>query len=478
MFTTSFFLIYLIIVILLYFLVRREWRVHLLSVSGILYCFYLDTYAGIVLILSSLFTYLAGHELAKFREKNKLTACKLLTGLSVFIHSFTIFFYKFVLYLWERMGLVSESPPSFLEFFVIPIGLSFYTFQAISYILDIYHQKYTPKESLSEFLLYMSFFPKFISGPIERPSEFFSQLKSLQNIIFWQTGRLSTSFTYILYGYFLKIVIADRVSVTVNRLFEYPQGYDSFWLSLGIILYTIQIYTDFAGYSYIAYGISGIFGIKLDPNFKTPYFALSISDFWRRWHISLSSWLRDYFYIPLGGNRKGKTRKSFNTLLVFLVCGLWHGTGLSFVIWGLLHGFYSIAETLFLHKIKNQIIKRSLTLVQVSVAWVFFRATSAGAAINYFKQTLLQGTSILRICKNFEKLDLNTVELWVILLSILIMFWADSYGYRNNSVFPKVLQNKSQLIRYCLFYLFLIIIFIFGIYGPGYHSENFIYMQF
>lgn len=478
MFTTSFFLIYLIIVMTLFFCIRREWRISFLACASILFCVYLDVYASIVLLLLSLLTFIGGHAIEKMQKRNWMRAAKSLTFILIFFDSVLIITYKFGAYFFENVGYFEKMNLSLMEYLILPVGLSFYTFQSICYLADIYKKKYTPKENLMEFMMYMSFFPKLVSGPIERAGDFINQLGKIKDINFWQSGRLSVAFTYMLYGYFMKIVIADRVAVPVNRLFEYPQGYDSLWLLLGIMLYTVQIYADFAGYSYIAYGVAKIFGIELQLNFKNPYNAAGISEFWRKWHISLSSWLRDYIYIPLGGNRKGRIRKNINTMFVFIVCGLWHGTGLSFLIWGVLHGIYSVMENLFINKIRNRFFKRVITLIEISVAWVFFRATSVSGAINYFGQMVIQGTNLERIRANFWKLDLSYAELCITIFSISLMIWADRWADKQNGVFPEVLQKKPQIVRYCLFYLFLIIVFIFGIYGSGYHSENFIYMQF
>ena len=478
MFTSSFFLIYLLIVVLIFFSIRREWRISVLAVASLIFCFHLDIYAGIVLVILTLFSFAGGHwmEWLKKREKKKYTG--IIVKFFVLFDISLLFIYKFAVYFLERFQYAEEVSPVLMEYLMIPLGLSFYTFQSVSYLVDVYKDTYNAKENLMEFLLYMSFFPKFLSGPIERAKDFMGQLKEIKEINFWQSGRLSIAFTYILYGYFMKIVIADRVAMIVNRIFEYPQGYDTIWLIVGIVFYTIQIYADFAGYSYIAVGVAKIFGIKIQINFKNPYFSYSISEFWRKWHISLSSWLRDYLYIPLGGNRKGKVRKNLNTMIVFIVCGIWHGTGISFFIWGILHGLYSIADNLILNNVKNPYLKRSITIVEIAAAWVFFRATSASAAINYFKQIVVQGVSFERIINNFYLLELNGIEMSVIVVSIFIMILADKWANNYKTIFPEILQKKSQLIRYCIFYILLIFVIVFGIYGTGYDPGNFIYMQF
>ena len=355
MFTTSYFLIFLIVIMIIFFCVRREWRVSVLALASLFFVFYLDAYAGTVLVVSSVCTYIGGRGIRWLQKCDRHKQARRLMIVLVSLDIAMIIIYKFGIDFLERMGAWVPKNAEVVKYLMIPLGLSFYTFQAISYLVDIYKKKYSAEESLAEFMLYMSYFPKFVSGPIERVNDFVSQLESIKEINFIQSGRLSVAFTYMLYGYFMKLVVADRVAVTANRIFEYPQGYDSFWLLLGIVLYTIQIYADFAGYSYIAVGVSKVFGIDIQVNFRNPYFSYDITEFWRKWHISLSSWLRDYLYIPLGGNRQGKIRKNINTIIVFIVCGLWHGTGIPFLIWGLLHGIYSVSQNVFLSHRKRQL---------------------------------------------------------------------------------------------------------------------------
>lgn len=471
-------MIFMLVVLIFFYGVRREWRVMCLTVASFIFVFYIDTYAGIILIILSLITYISGHGIRWLQKRCYEKMAKNLLRFILFFYIILMIVYKFGLSFLNNTEYVERINADIVEYLIIPVGFSFYTFQAISYLVDIYKGIYQEKENLMEFMLYMSFFPKLVSGPIENAERFISQLKKLKDINFWQSGRLSISFTYILYGYFMKIVIADRVAVIVNKIFDYPQRYDSFCLLLGIVLYTIQIYTDFAGYSYIAVGIAKIFEINLQLNFKNPYYACSISEFWRKWHISLSSWLKDYLYIPLGGNRKGELRKNINVIIVFLVCGVWHGNGLSFFIWGILHGIYSVAENLFLYKNKNKFLGNMIVLIEVSFAWIFFRAPSAEVALNYIWQMLVQGTSWSRILDNFRALGLGYIEICIIVFSIILILTADGWANKYKNVFPEVLQKKPQSFRYCIFYVLLILIFVFGIYGSGYNSESFIYMQF
>lgn len=362
---------------------------------------------------------------------------------------------------------------------VIPIGLSFYLFQVIGYLLDVYHKKTSAEKNFIFFALYLSFFPKLVSGPLERKDNFIKQLPLLQQVSFWDKKRITSAFTYLLYGYFIKMVIADRFVLITDKLFAAPNSYDSLWLLLGAFFYTIQIYCDFAGYSFIAIGCAQLFGISLTKNFNTPYCATSISDFWRRWHISLSSWLRDYLYIPLGGSQRGRFGKCLNTLIVFIICGLWHGFGLTFLIWGLLHGLYSVIDTLLLHRGRKKTAYGAvLTFAEVAFAWIFFRADNFSSAIMYLHRLFTTGFLPSDWNTIMTSLNLNYIELIVIFAGILFLFLSDIMSSRHQLTFPEYILTKGQVPRYIVFYLLIICLFIFGMYGPGYHSEQFIYMQF
>lgn len=282
----------------------------------------------------------------------------------------------------------------------------------------------------------------------------------------------------MLWGYFMKMVVADRLAVTVNQIFDAPEVFDSFWLAAGALLYTLQIYCDFAGYSYIAVGCAGVFGIRLTQNFRAPYCASGITDFWRRWHVSLSTWLRDYLYIPLGGNRKGMPRKCMNTMIVFLVCGMWHGSGVNFIAWGLLHGIYSVVETLGRRAGVKMKGGRLITFLAVAFAWIFFRASSFGAAAGYIGRMVTAGLRPEMWRQYTELLHLNAVEIAVILAGILVICVVDELCCRKKLHLPTMIQHQQNAARYLVFYMLIVAIFIFGMYGPGYHAEQFIYMQF
>lgn len=303
-------------------------------------------------------------------------------ALTLFWNIGTLFVFKYFNFFSEtlsqffRLEQIHVSLPVFQ--ILAPIGISFYTFQTIGYIADVYRGKYKPEKHLGYFALFLSFFPQLSAGPIARADELLPQLKKLRTFNYPQAVSGLKLFTF---GLLKKMVIADNLAVIVDRIFNNLPQYQGFSLVFAIVLFSWQIYMDFSGYTDMARGIARIFGIELTINFNFPYAAGSIRDFWRRWHISLSRWLKDYIYIPLGGNRKGYIRTGLHTLIVFTVCGFWHGASWNFLLWGILHGLAVAGERIVTHFTAVRIrIPRYIGLVYtysiVCISWVFFRANT------------------------------------------------------------------------------------------------------
>lgn len=269
---------------------------------------------------------------------------------------------------------------------ILPLGISFYTFSGIAYLLDVHQGKLAAERNIVDFSLYMLFFGKITAGPIVRANTFFPQIKNYCGV---RWDGLLVGLQIFVFGLFKKIVLADHLGVFVDDVYYAPSAYNTATVILGIVSYSLQIYFDFSGYSDMAIGVSKMVGFDFEPNFNLPYLANSVSDFWKRWHISLSSWLQDYLYIPLGGSRKGNVRTYLNLLLVMLISGVWHGVGFTFIVWGLLHGFASCANRL----IKKSAIKINwpqwcgviATYIQVALLWVPFRADNMKTAIDVWK---------------------------------------------------------------------------------------------
>lgn len=478
LFMSMIFPVFLGAAVTLFFVLPKKWRPAVLFVASYIFCGWIDLWALPVLAGVSFLAWVAGKKIGMLQEQGRMRAAKAYTAAGTVSFILLLCGYKYAPYLAMRLGTEGSGVLKIAESLVMPVGLSFYVFQAIGYLVDLCQGKSRAEGNFIYLSCYFAFFPKLVSGPIEREQEFLPQLREIGKVKFWNRGRLSTAAAYMLWGYFMKAVVADRLAVTVDQIFAYPEIFDSFWLVLGAFLYTMQIYCDFAGYSYIAIGCGRIFGISLTQNFKAPYCAGSVTDFWRRWHISLSAWLRDYLYIPLGGNRKGLARKCANTMIVFLVCGMWHGAGVNFIAWGLLHGMYSVAESWGRSRGWKMKGGHIFTFLAVAFAWIFFRAESFRGAMVYVGEMFTSGFHPAAWRQAAELLHLNGVEIFIIAVSVAIVWLADILCNRKHLNLPALIQRKENAARYLVFYLLFLAIFIFGIYGPGYQEGQFIYMHF
>ena len=268
----------------------------------------------------------------------------------------------------------------------VPVGISFFTFQAVGYMLDVYHGRIKAEKNFVDYVLFVSFFPQIASGPISKADELLPQIKKERTFNYNQAV---SGLRYLLWGMFLKVALADRAGIYVDTVFSEYTNFSGFGCFIGSLLYSIQIYADFSGYSLMAVGIGKVLGFDLINNFKRPYFSVSITDFWRRWHISLSRWLKDYVYIPMGGSRCSKLRNYWNIFVTFLVSGIWHGANWTFIVWGILHGVCQIIEKEFGWNKKDykglaRLGRIVLTFLIVTIAWTIFRSPSIGETFGYF----------------------------------------------------------------------------------------------
>ena len=364
---------------------------------------------------------------------------------------------------WSAVGV--HMDPWTLKV-ILPVGISFYTFQTLSYSIDIYRRKLLPTTNLIEFAAFVSFFPQLVAGPIERASALLPQIASRRNFDY-QEG--VSGLRLILWGMFKKVVVADTCAIYVNDVFANYTEYSGPTLMMGAVFFAFQIYGDFSGYSDIAIGTARLFGIKLMTNFKTPYFSRDIAEFWRRWHISLSTWFRDYLYIPLGGSRVGKWRAIRNTFVIFLVSGFWHGANWTFIIWGLIHALLFLPLLLSGRNRRNvgdiqglptvrELGGMFTTFAAVTVAWVFFRADSVGDAFAYIGNFGSDGLA------RFGKKGL------VLPIAVILLDWVAK---------PNALQgpfSSSNSIKQS--FIFAIMTFLITICGISYWNQQFIYFQF
>jgi D-alanyl-lipoteichoic acid acyltransferase DltB (MBOAT superfamily) len=355
---------------------------------------------------------------------------------------------------------------------ILPVGISFYTFQTMSYTIDIYKRQIEPTKDPIDFFAFVSFFPQLVAGPIERASNLLPQFFAKRNFTY-EKGKLGMEL--ILWGLFKKVVIADNCALVVNQIFERVDDASSIELLLGMFLFSFQIYGDFSGYSDIAIGVGSLLGFTLMTNFKTPYFSVDIVDFWRRWHISLSTWFRDYVYIPLGGSKINLNITFRNIFLVFLVSGFWHGANWTFVFWGAIHSILFIfviwnyqrsseaklQKTGFFYKKITPFLSGLLTFVIVTIAWIFFRSTTLQGAFQYLSNIWI----------NFDIPSSLRLAYQVPVFFVLLMMVMEWRGKDKNSVF----EVRSLNLKYSLYFVFFLSILFYGAFVD---SHQFIYFQF
>lgn len=327
----EFFTTFLIALLVYYVIPRKMQWGYLLGISY-LYYFYTSTWYTILLLFSTIVTYI----MARMIENNaRVSLKKFLLGFGIILNIGILFFFKYSPWILESVQQVSDkfslgvSLPEFS--FLVPLGISFYTFKVVGYISDVYNGKISAEKNFGKYALYVSFFPQIISGPIERSYNFIPQLEKGYR---FEYEKVKNGFLLFLWGLLKKIVIADRLGILVDEVFDNVMNYGTPAYIIAILFFSMQIYFDFSGYSDMAIGCTNMLGITSIRNFDRPYFSKSIGEFWRRWHMSLSTWFRDYLYIPLGGNRVSKVRWACNTMIVFLTSGLWHGANWTFIIWG------------------------------------------------------------------------------------------------------------------------------------------------
>ncbi len=393
--------------------------------------------------------------------------------LSLFSNLGLLFFFKYYNFasenlnlIFDKVGIQSDIP---LMHFLLPVGISFYTFQTLSYTIDVYLGRQKAETHLGYFALYVSFFPQLVAGPIERFSRLTPQLKAKHKLSY---DNIIKGLRLILYGLFIKMVIADNLAVYVDQIYLAPQNYSSIDILTGLTFYSFQIYSDFFGYSIIAIGSAQLLGIKLMDNFKTPYLAKNISEFWQRWHISLSTWFRDYLYFPLGGNRGSKFRWIINILIVFIISGIWHGANWTFLIWGAMFGIIYIIEKSInsIFKLEKNhspyslihILLAAKTYILVTFIWVFFRSQNFDQAINIF-ELLFSNTNV-----SIESLVIPSY-VWIWLLAFIT---SDILLY--NKRFDIVLTNIPIIARWIVYGILIFAIIAFA----GIDNFPFIYFQF
>lgn len=457
------FLIFFPIVTILFFLTQHKFRwLILLGGSCIFYCYFIPVY-----ILILFFTIAVDYAAGIFIE-NSVKYKKAWLIVSIVANLGILAIFKYYNFFIENINSVSSGQLPFLNF-ILPIGLSFHTFQAMSYTIEVYYGRQNAERHFGLYALYVMFYPQLVAGPIERPQHMFPQFRKRH---YFKWDNLLNGLRLMLWGFFKKVVIADRLADFVDIVFTSPGEHHFAIVWIGIILFAIQIYCDFSGYSDIAIGCAKVMGYDLMINFNRPYFSKSLGEFWRRWHISLSTWFRDYLYKPLGGSRNNYVLTCRNLLIVFALSGLWHGAGFTFIVWGLIHGAARIAE-LFLQRYaisKNKIIGFVTTMLIVLFAWIFFRATSLNNAIEIIKQAFsfnADGT-LLPSARHFV-LPYGLISMGYIMLIISFMFVVERFTDPRLFVLSK---RKTGDIIFCV--IVLTAILVTGVFN----KTPFIYFQF
>ncbi len=475
------FAIFLPIVFLLYwFVTQKNLKIQNLLLLVASYVFYgwWDWKFLSLIIFSSFVDYYVGIGLSKYNDKKKR---KLLLLTSILVNLGFLGFFKYYNFFAESFAdaftlLGSPIEASRLNI-ILPVGISFYTFQTLSYSIDVYRRKLEPTKDMMAFFAFVSFFPQLVAGPIERATNLLPQFYKKRNFHY---GMAVDGLRQILWGLFKKIVIADNCAELANTIFDNSADLNGSSLVLGAFFFAFQIYGDFSGYSDIAIGTSRLFGFNLMKNFAFPYFSRDIAEFWRRWHISLSTWFRDYLYIPLGGSRGGTWMKVRNTFVIFIVSGFWHGANWTFIVWGALNAIYFLPLLLMKRNRQNigdiaegglipsfrEFFGMATTFALTLLAWVFFRAENIGHAFSYIAGIF--STSL------FEMPDFGfgMKAMLAILLTMAFVF-IEWLGRQNEYAIERLGANWKRPIRHALYYGLILIIIFFG----G-NQQEFIYFQF
>lgn len=451
---------------------KQSYRnLYLLIISYLLYINFKPIYA-LILFAITVITFFSAKILEKKKGLGSKKSIKILTlGVIITLLPLLIFkYYNFInqscFELLKVIGLKFELPG--LNW-AVPVGISFFTFQALSYLWDVYYDKIKAEDNFLDYALYLSFFPSIVSGPINKASLILPQIKNLRP--YFNYEKAVGGLKMILWGMFMKVVVADRVALYVDTVLSRYENYSGFSCFVASLLYTVQIYADFAGYSLMAIGVGRLLGFELTENFRRPYLSYSVTDFWRRWHISLSTWLKDYIYIPLGGSRCSKTRNYWNIVVTFLVSGIWHGANWTFIVWGLWHGLFQVIEKALNQQkcqygIFGKSIKILITFLLVNFAWIFFRMP-----------TIEDACSVIRRIFDLSVwgglyLPEKTNTLFIVMGVSMLMIKDLADEYRPGGL--QLMCNRHLIMRWGTYLFLTILIMLSGVFDAG----QFIYANF
>lgn len=470
-FTSLEYLCFFFVLAAVYFLVPGKGQKYVLFAGNIIFYISFGKKAFLFLVFSTLTVFWGAQFLCRIKSSagKKLLMILILSCGLLFLAGF-----KCTAFFSEKLQMA------------VPVGISFYTLSMIGYLADVYREKYDPEKNYISFFLYVSFFPHIMQGPIARYDHLCPQFEKKHAFDF---ERIKMGMQLMVWGYIKKMVIADRAAIFVNAVYEAAETSSGTILFAASVLYTVQIYADFSGCMDIALGTSNILGIDLIENFRQPYLSSSVNDFWKRWHISLSSWFRDYLYIPLGGGRCGMVRRWVNVLIVFFTSGLWHGVGFHYVIWGLMHGVYQIIgyvclpiRTCMLKLIgeedKDMAVFRVLaTFLFVNFAWIFFRMDSVKEAVFIIQKIFMNQTPWIFTDGTLYLYGVSQKSMICLVFFIFIMIFTELLHEKGVKI-REWIKQQFIVIRWGIYIGAVLSIVVFGIYGPEYAASDFIYMGF
>ncbi len=469
------FLVFFPVVMLLFNFLPSKYRWCVLLISSYFFYFYWNPWTILLLLTTTLVSYVSAISIEKAKSKKEEKFWLVLTlivslGFLVVFKYLSFFLNSFI----DLANLFGVEKESYVLNIFLPLGISFYTFQTLSYVLDVYKKDIKPEKHFGYYALFVSYFPQLVAGPIERPSNLLPQLKE-EKIV--SAEDITLGLQILLRGFLKKLLIADFLGSYVDLVYKNPMDYSGLVIIIATVMFAFQIYCDFSGYSDIAVGMARMMGIKLIKNFDRPYSATNIQDFWRRWHISLTSWFTDYVYKPLGGSRRGFARQCFNVMLVFVISGLWHGAAWNYILWGCLHGFYMVIN-IVLRKFRNvevnnksffsTKIKQIRTFGLVCFGWIYFRAETINDA-NILVLNLFSGWTFDRILSDIRLLELDIVTFIYIVLAGMCVSKLEAVDFS---------QSRDTRVFLIVFLLINIVAFgwlsLLSLNG----SSTFIYFQF
>lgn len=435
----------MIITAILYYLLPKKTKPYILLLISVLVYSSLGIKSLIYVVTSTITTYIAG----LLFQKNKYK--KLILVITLVIN----------------IGILVVIKSELIKNIIVPLGVSYYTFQVVSYLIDVYRNKYKPEKNLAKYFLYTMYFPYLFIGPINRYDD-------ISKTLFETNKKFDPKSAYngvlrIGWGFFKKLIISNRINVLISAITQNPSEYNGAFAIFAMLLYSIQLYADFSGGIDIVIGFSKVLQINLKENFNTPYISQNIQEFWRRWHISLSSWFRDYVYIPLGGNRCSKLRNYFNTIVVFLLSGLWHGA--NYILWGLFHGIGLIIGKFI--KVKNKYVNIAVTFLVVSFLWAFFIWPNALQALQMMG-SVFTTFNYQELFSNILNLGLNLANYIVLIIAVILLIIYDLKREKINSI----IKNSSTERKIIIFASLIWIVLVFGMYGIGFNASDFIYNKF